>query len=144
MKLAKTYIRLDVDEASESIAFYQALLGAAPTRQSGSVTVFAFDSPPLILTVEERRCLRQSKVGRPIESGSPRASRAEPPQLGAEARFSFIVPEPQHVGDAALRLRRAGVRLRIEDRGISVHDPDGNTWRVSFVPSMGGPTIVAT
>jgi catechol 2,3-dioxygenase-like lactoylglutathione lyase family enzyme len=143
MELARTHIRLDVDEACEAIAFYQALLGAPPTRRSGGVTVFVFESPPLVLTVAERRRLGQSKVSRSRIRGAPRGVR-ELPALGAPARFCFIVPEPQHVGDAAIRLRRAGVRLRIEDRGLLVQDPDGNAWRVSFVPSAGGPIIVAT
>jgi catechol 2,3-dioxygenase-like lactoylglutathione lyase family enzyme len=143
MELARTHIRLDVDEACEAIAFYEALLGAPPTRHSGGVTVFVFESPPLVLTVAERGRIGRSKVERPRNRGSPRGVPG-PPVPGAPARFCFIVPEPQHVGDAAIRLRRAGVRLRIEDRGLLVQDPDGNAWRVSFVPSADGPTIVAT
>jgi catechol 2,3-dioxygenase-like lactoylglutathione lyase family enzyme len=144
MESLRTHIRLDVDEACEAIAFYQALLGAPPTSRSGDVTVFVFESPPLVLTVAERRRLGQPKVRRQRSRGSPRALPGELPALGAPARFCFIVSEPEHIGDAVIRLRRAGVRLRIEDRGILVQDPDGNAWRVSFVPSAGGPTIVAT
>jgi catechol 2,3-dioxygenase-like lactoylglutathione lyase family enzyme len=137
VSLEKTHIRLDVEEASESIAFYVALLGAPPTGQSGTSTVFALASSPVVLTVEARP--------RPMEGSDPsKRPQREAPAHGARTRFSFLVPEPQNVGDAAVRLRRAGVRLRIEDQGILVQDPDGNAWRVRFVPRTRGPTIVAT
>jgi hypothetical protein len=41
-------------------------------------------------------------------------------------------------------LRRAGVRLRLADEGIEAHDPDGNAWRVRFVPSSKGRAVQAT
>jgi catechol 2,3-dioxygenase-like lactoylglutathione lyase family enzyme len=128
----KTLIRLDVHELRQARTFYEALLGAPPTRHSEGMTVFAFDSPPLVLTVEERPGSR------------PRAGQGEPPARDTRARFSYVVSDPHHVGDVAVRLWRAGVRLRIGDHGLLVQDPDGNAWRVRFAPSTRGPTVVAT
>jgi hypothetical protein len=68
---------------------------------------------------------------------------ASHPKVPARARYALDVPEPQHVGIAAVALRRAGARLLLHDAGIEVSDPDGNTWKVRFVPraksrSVGG------
>jgi catechol-2,3-dioxygenase len=119
MYLSKTHIHLDVDDACQSATFYEALLGAPPARQSSVSAVFDFDSPPLVLTVEER-------AGRKRAKGSK------------SSRFSLVVTKPQHVGVAAIALRRAGVQLRLEDQGIEAEDPDGNAWQVRFVESAPG------
>ncbi len=128
MDMSKQRILLQVDDACQSAAFYQALLGAPPTRTSAVSAVFDFDSPPLVLTVEERT------VG----------GRAKARRLSSRARFALVVTKPQHVGDAAIALRRAGIQLRLEDRGLEARDPDGNTWRVRFVPSARSRAVVAT
>jgi catechol-2,3-dioxygenase len=127
MDISKQQIVLQVDDACQSVAFYEALLGAPPTRKSATSAVFDFDSPPLILTVEERTL-----------GGRTRARR-----VGARACFALLVTKPQHVGDAAIALRRAGIPLRLEDRGLEAHDPDGNAWRVRFVPSAQSRAVVA-
>lgn len=125
MWLPKTHIRLGVDDASHSVAFYEALLGAPPAHRTANDAVFDFDSPPLVLTVEEFR----------------RANRAK---SRSATRFALFVAEPNHVGDTAIRLRRAGIRLRIEDQGIEALDPDGNAWRVRFLPSTPVQAVVAS
>jgi hypothetical protein len=127
MYLSKTHIHLDVDDACQSATFYEALLGAPPARQSSVSAVFDFDSPPLVLTVEER--------GR----GKP----AKGAKLARSGRFSLVVTQPQHVGVAAIALRRAGVQLRLEDQGIEAEDPDGNAWQVRFVESAPGRFVEA-
>ncbi len=127
MFLPKTHIHLDVDDAGESAAFYEALLGAPPARRSSSAAVFVFDSPPLVLTLE-----------------NPPRRKAGRRRRGVDTRFALLVTEPAHVGHAAIALRRAGVRLRVEDQGIEVSDPDGNAWRVRFTPSASGRSVVAT
>jgi len=58
-------------------------------------------------------------------------------------RFSLVVTQPQHVGHAAIALRRAGVQLRLEDQAIEAEDPDGNAWRVRFVESAPGRSVQA-
>jgi catechol-2,3-dioxygenase len=130
MYLSKTHIHLDVGDACQSATFYEALLGAPPARQSAISAVFDFDSPPLVLTVEERGHGKQAK--RPA-----RAARH------GSARFSLVVTQPQHVGIAAIALRRAGVQLRLEDSAIEARDPDGNAWQVRFVESAPGRFVEA-
>jgi catechol 2,3-dioxygenase-like lactoylglutathione lyase family enzyme len=121
MFLQRTYIQLQVDNADRSATFYEALFGAPPARQSANMAVFEFDSPPLVLTLKRPR-------------SAPPASRS---------RFALVVPEPEDVGSAAIALRRAGVRLRLEDQGIEASDPDGNAWRVRFEPSARDRTVIA-
>jgi catechol-2,3-dioxygenase len=123
----KTHIHLDVHDAVQSAAFYEALLGAPPARRSAGEAVFESDSPPLVLTLANRPPSRRAKARRAIDAG-----------------FALVVTEPSHVGTAAIALRRAGVPLRIYDQGIEAKDPDGNPWRVRFVPSAAGRAVVAT
>jgi catechol-2,3-dioxygenase len=127
MFLSKTHIHLDVDDAARSAAFYEALLGAPPARRSAGEAVFESDSPPLVLTLANRPLSRRAKARRAIDAG-----------------FALLVTEPSHVGTAAIALRRAGVPLRIYDQGIEAKDPDGNPWRVRFVPSAAGRAVVTT
>ncbi|MDP9149115.1 MAG: VOC family protein [Myxococcota bacterium] len=121
---SKTLIHLCVVDASQSASFYEALLGALPAQRDAHSVVFDLDSPPLVLTVEER----------------PSAKTLPP----SEKRFALVVLEPEHVGHAAIRLRRAGVRLRVEDQGIEAHDPDGNAWRVRLLPFAQRRSVLAT
>jgi catechol 2,3-dioxygenase-like lactoylglutathione lyase family enzyme len=121
MSLPRTHIQLEVHDADRSAAFYEALFGAPPARKSALAAVFQFDSPPLILTLKR-----------------PRSKPPAPP-----GRFDLVVPEPEHVGNAAIALRRAGIRLRLEDQGIEASDPDGNAWRVRFVPSARDRAVVS-
>lgn len=119
MILPKLHIHLGVGDAVRSTAFYEALLGATPACRDATTAVFDLDSPPLVLTVEQR-------------TSSP------------ASHFALLLDEPRLIGDVAIALRRAGVRLRLEDEGIEAHDPDGNAWRVRFVPSTKGRAVLAT
>ena len=116
MFLPKTHIHLGVEDANRSAAFYEALLGTPPTRRCPLAAIFELETPPLILTLE-------------------RAERSTP------SRFSLLVIEPQHVADAAIALRRAGIRLRLEDEGVEANDPDGNAWTVRLAPSGTGRNV---
>jgi len=120
MVLPKLHIHLGVGDAARSAAFYEALLGARPACSDATTAVFELDSPPLVLTVEHTA---------PSSTAS---------------QFALLVDEPRLIGDVAIALRRAGVRLRLEDEGIEAHDPDGNAWRVRFVPSRKGRAVLAT
>jgi catechol 2,3-dioxygenase-like lactoylglutathione lyase family enzyme len=129
--LSKTHIHLCVDDAGESAAFYEALLGAPPARQSSISAVFDFDSPPLVLTVEaQEEGKRASKRGQRDKRGGRK-----------NGRFALVVTQPQHVGAAAIALRRAGVQLRLEDQAIGAEDPDGNAWEVRYVESAAGRSV---
>jgi catechol-2,3-dioxygenase len=123
MSVTKVRIVVQAGDVVRSAVFYEALLGVPPAHRHAALAVFDLESPSLLLTVEERPRVR----------GSPR-----------RADFALIVAEPQHVGDAAIRLRRASIRLRIQDHGIEALDPDGNTWRVRFAPSTRVPAVVSS
>jgi catechol 2,3-dioxygenase-like lactoylglutathione lyase family enzyme len=138
MFLPKTHIHLGVDDAAESVAFYEALLGAPPSRKSDHIAVFEFDSPPLVLTLEAHPVAAPARG--PTSRPRSRVRRRGP----GPGEFALFVGEPQQVGMAAIALRRAGVRRRLEDRGIEARDPDGNAWRVRFVPWARGRSVVAT
>ena len=133
MRLSKENVHLQDADAAESTAFYEALLAAPPTQRSASLAVFDLESPPLVLTLEERPRARRSKS---------RPGGAAP--LRGCVRLALVVAEPKQVGDAAIRLRRAGVRLWVQDEGIEAHDPDGNAWRVRCVPAAPGRVVVTT
>jgi catechol 2,3-dioxygenase-like lactoylglutathione lyase family enzyme len=120
MPLPRTHIHLGVEDVAQSALFYEALLGGPPASRNADMTVFESSSPPLVLTIEihPRRAAR------------------------APHGFALVVPDPEHVGKAAIALRRAGARLRLQDEGIEARDPDGNTWKVRFVPSATERAVV--
>jgi catechol 2,3-dioxygenase-like lactoylglutathione lyase family enzyme len=153
MWLSKAIIHLRVDDALRAAAFYEALLDSPPTRRSAQSAVFDLDSPPLVLTILERPLARRSKppsgvpVGQPgfsEEGDSVRAGGAfeMPPAPRVGVRRALVLREPKQIGDVAIRLRRTGARLWIEDQGIEAHDPDGNAWRVRCVPAAQGRAVV--
>jgi catechol-2,3-dioxygenase len=116
----RTHIYLGVEDNDQSALFYEALLGGPPASRNSGITVFEFEAPPLVLTLE---------------------THPHPGALG-HTRYALVVPEPEHVGRAAVALRRAGARLRLQDEGIEACDPDGNTWKVRFVPFAKGRSVV--
>jgi catechol 2,3-dioxygenase-like lactoylglutathione lyase family enzyme len=147
MFLPKSHIHLDADDLTRSAAFYEALLGSPPSRRSESVAIFEFDSPPLVLTLEQRPPENRPKLP-PAGNVRSLRRREDARDYGAlrvrsPPRFALVVNEPQQVGHAAIALRRAGVQLRLEDEGIEADDPDGNGWRVRCVPSARGRAVVA-
>ncbi len=103
----KTRIVLRVRNAEKASAFYEALLNAKPAHRTASTVSFETDSPPLCLTVDETGAAGEK-----------------------HSRFALWVESPRRVGATAIALRRAGVRLRLEDRGLEAIDPDGNAWRI--------------
>jgi catechol 2,3-dioxygenase-like lactoylglutathione lyase family enzyme len=140
MAFPKAQIHLDVGDAERSAIFYEALLGASPARPVPGTAVFDLESPPLILTVEQRGTARAITLGPAPErkNGRGRSKKRRTPLV----RFDLLVNDARHVGDAAVALRRAGARLLLQDRGIEAHDPDGNAWRVRLAPSAKRRTLV--
>ncbi len=134
MNLPRTHIRLGIDDSIRSTAFYEALFGAPPASRNANVIVFELDEPALLLVLETR-----PTQGGPRSRGDNtvrRGRRREPvrPISAGKGRYALVVPEPEHVGKAAVALWRAGAPLRLQDQGIETIDPDGNSWRVRFVP----------
>ena len=121
MSFPRIHIYLGVEDVDQSALFYEALLGGPPATRNTGITVFEFDAPPLVLTIE---------------------THPHPAALPGHG-FALVVSEPEHVGKAAIALRRTGARLRLQDEGIEARDPDGNRWRVRFVPSAKARAVVA-
>jgi hypothetical protein len=130
MFVPKTHIHLGVVDTNRSAAFYQALLGAAPSIRGADLAVFELDSPPLSLTLEEK-----PRRGRGTGDTTSRPARDIRSTSTADRSFALLVNEPRRLGAAAVALRRVGVQLRLEDQAIEARDPDGNEWHVRFVPS---------
>ncbi len=123
MPFPRTHIYLGVEDVERSSSFYEALLGGPPASRDAGVRVFELDAPPLVLTIENQKRLSLPRVPRPHG-------------------FALVVLDPEHVGKAAIALRRAGARLRLQDEGIEARDPDGNTWKVRFVPWAKARAVV--
>ncbi|MGD0675479.1 MAG: VOC family protein [Polyangiaceae bacterium] len=124
---SKVTISISAQDTAEAVVFYEALLGTGPARRDSVAATFDVSSPALLLTIEQVPPLE------PVRAGS--APRKLARRAPAE-RFILCVREPQRVGEVAIALRRAGIRLRLEDRGVKAHDPDGNTWEVRFSPDL--------
>jgi catechol 2,3-dioxygenase-like lactoylglutathione lyase family enzyme len=143
VNLPRTHIRLGIDDSIRSAAFYEALFGGPPASRNANVIVFEFDEPALLLVLETRPA-KGAPRGRP-ESAARRGRRREParPISAGKGRYALVVPEPEHVGKAAVALWRAGAPLRLQDQGIETIDPDGNSWKVRFVPFARRPAVIA-
>jgi catechol 2,3-dioxygenase-like lactoylglutathione lyase family enzyme len=107
-----TTIHLGVADVKRSATFYEAFLGGHPRLRERTMVVFELAAPPLVLMI---------------------FAHPEPEEL-APVCYALDVPKPQHVGATAVALRRIGARLRLQDAGIEVCDPDGNLWKIRFAP----------
>jgi catechol 2,3-dioxygenase-like lactoylglutathione lyase family enzyme len=116
----RTNIHLGVADVQRATAFYEALLGGLPRVRDRVFAVFELAAPPLVLTI---------------------FTHPDPAAL-SRLCYALDVPRPEHVGAAAVALRRAGARLRLQDSGLEVNDPDGNTWKIRFVPRARGMAVV--
>jgi hypothetical protein len=145
----KMLVHLDVGDAGRSAIFYEALLGVAPVRPSPTTATFDLDSPPLLLTIAGIEPNDPIAPGKGTTTSDvlghrrPRARRTIARDRG-HSGLTLVVNEPRHVGDAAIALRRVGARIRIEDHGIAVRDPDDNACYVRFEPSARGRAVVET
>jgi catechol 2,3-dioxygenase-like lactoylglutathione lyase family enzyme len=142
MLFSKEIIQLRVDDALRAAVFYEALLDAPPTLRSALSAVFDLDTPPLVLTLEERPRARRANTRRESASRPGAFGHDAPIESRTGARLALVLGEPKQIGDVAIRLRRAGVRLWIQDEGLEAHDPDGNAWRVQCVPAVLGRAVV--
>jgi catechol 2,3-dioxygenase-like lactoylglutathione lyase family enzyme len=150
MNVARKHIRLGVTDPARSAAFYEALLGAAATGPTGGTLILESDSPPVVLVLEARipaaSRTRRARSTVPAAQPGEQTARARAKQPGfsrAGETFALVVPEPEHIGKAAVALWRAGARMRLEDAGIETRDPDGNAWRVRFVPGAKERAVLA-
>ena len=116
----KTHLNFSTSDLNRSVAFYRALLGAAPQKHYGDYALFIMDDPGLELAL-----------------GVDPAAAA-----GGGAHFGIVVNDAQAVEAAVKRLRSAG--LPSEVRGeetccyavqtkVWTNDPDGRRWEVYTV-----------
>ena len=132
MGLPVTSIRFVVRSTDSSAVFYEALLGVSPSRREDSAVLFDVASPALALTLEPGG---PSRPAAPPAIKTRAAHSSRGPGTPAERRFTLYVNDPQHVGELAVALRRAGAPILLADRGLSVSDPDGNRWSVVLSPT---------
>jgi hypothetical protein len=134
VNVPRTHIRLGIDDSIRSAAFYEALFGGPPASRNANVVVFEFDEPALLLVLETRPASGPPRDR--VASAARRGRRRQAPLAisATHGRYALVVPEPEHVGKAAVALWRAGAPLRLQDQGIETIDPDGNSWKVRFVP----------
>jgi catechol 2,3-dioxygenase-like lactoylglutathione lyase family enzyme len=146
VNLPRTHIRLGVDDSARSTAFYEALFGGPPASRNTNVIVFEFEEPALLLVLESRPTKGVPQT-RPKRAGRHDARRKGPHSVPTghsttQARYALVVPDPEDVGKAAVALWRAGAPLRLQDQGIETIDPDGNSWKVRFVPFTKRPAVI--
>ncbi len=113
-----TTVRLAVQSADSSVAFYEALLGVRASRAEAGRMLFDVAPLRLVLTIEPRVTARTL------------GSKSDPPLTKPRTRFTLYVSEPHRVGAIAIALRHARIPLRLADRGLRTQDPDGNEWAV--------------
>ena len=113
-------LHLGVADVRRSAIFYEAFLGRSPRLRERAMVVFELADPLLLLTI--------------LAHPDPEALKP--------ACYALDVPRPQHVGAVAVALRRIGARLRLQDSGIEVCDPDGNLWKIRFAPREREMAIV--
>lgn len=143
MHIPRTHIRLGVDDSTRSTAFYQALFGGPPASRNANVIVFEFDEPALLLVLETLPGSRGARDRAPLPARPGGRRKGGRPISAAHSRYALVVPDPEHVGKAAVALWRAGAPLRLQDQGIETLDPDGNSWKVRFVPFARRLCVIA-
>ncbi len=117
----KTHIALKVSDMERSVAFYQALFEALPTRHKVGYAKFDIENPSLNLTL--------NAAGTPL-------------QTGGLSHFGIQVDSTASVMSAIARLKAAGLNpseefntnccYALQDKAW-VSDPDGNHWEIFVI-----------
>jgi catechol 2,3-dioxygenase-like lactoylglutathione lyase family enzyme len=115
--VVKFHVSLNVGDLPRSLAFYSALLGAAPVKAYADYAKFEIDEPPVILSLKPH----PARVGGPLN------------HLGLRVRT------PEELAAVQQRLQEAGFRVSRQDdvRCCYAHqtkfwitDPDETLWEV--------------
>lgn len=118
---SRVHIALAVVDLERSRAFYELLLGAAPTKERAGYIKFEPDDPAVNLTLNE--------VG-------------EASEVRSVAHYGVQVKSEAAVREAVERFERAGYPTSLEENTtccyavqdkVWVTDPDGNPWEVFVV-----------
>jgi len=116
----KVHLNLATRDLSKSVAFYQTLLAAAPTKHFSDYALFLTEKPGLELALD-----------------------ADPAFKVAEgAHYGIVVDSPDQVDGAIARLQESGYRADVErdetccyakQTKVWTTDPDGRRWETYFV-----------
>jgi catechol 2,3-dioxygenase-like lactoylglutathione lyase family enzyme len=119
MNIVKPHVSLNVSNIDASVAFYESVFGAAPTKRRPGYAKFDLAAPSLNLTMQEA------------------------PRTGVNAsHFGVQVASSEDVAAAWTRFKEAGLKTLTEDNTeccyalqdkVWVEDPDGNSWEVFVV-----------
>ena len=118
----RVHIGLGVSNAERSMAFYQELFAAAPTKARPGYARFEVSEPPLNLSV-----IQTEQAKGPVDNTS---------HFGIQVKSLAIVQELQK------RLELAGLATRVEESVNCCHaiqekvwiaDPDGHRWEIFVV-----------
>lgn len=116
----KTHLNFSTRDLDRSVAFYRALLNAAPIKHYDDYALFVTDEPGLELA---------------LQADSANVS-------DESAHYGVVVNDAQSVDDAAKRLQSAGLPADVhrEDEccyaiqaKVWTNDPDGRRWEVYTV-----------
>lgn len=116
----KTHLSLPTAWLDRSIAFYQTLLNAKPSKQHSDYALFIADDPGLELALVTSTDI----------------------QVDSHAHFGLAAGDTDLVDAAAARLTAAGISVDIEhgqtccyakQNKVWASDPDGRRWEVYYV-----------
>jgi catechol 2,3-dioxygenase-like lactoylglutathione lyase family enzyme len=116
----KLHLNLATRDLEASVAFYQALLGAKPTKHFSDYALFLTEEPGLELALD-------------LDPSSG---------TGQDAHYGIVVESASDVEAAAVRFRDAGYPVEIESGTTCCYavqdkvwatDPDGRRWETYFV-----------
>jgi catechol 2,3-dioxygenase-like lactoylglutathione lyase family enzyme len=120
----RVHVSLPVRELQASVSFYEALLGAPPTKTRQGYARFEAIDAGLVLALNER----------------------DDAEALPGAHFGIRRDDPGAVAAEATRLEMAGLTLRREDATTCCYavqdkawaiDPDGNAWEIYAVTDDG-------
>ena len=116
----KTHLNLATVDLDKSVAFYSALLGAAPAKKLADYALFITDEPGLELALDLRHHV----------------------QTGTDSHYGVYVESASDVETAIARLEEAGLVSSIEREETCCYanqtkvwavDPEGRRWEVYTV-----------
>ncbi len=126
MNILKPHVSLNVSNVDASVAFYEQVFDAAPSKRRPGYAKFDLEAPSLNLTMQEA------------------------PRSGVNAsHFGVQVASTEDVAVAWARFKKAGLKTFTEENTsccyalqdkVWVEDPDGNMWEV-FVVKGDAPAM---
>ena len=116
----KVHLNLATRDLPKSVAFYQTLLAAAPTKHFADYALFLTEKPGLELALDADPAVK----------------------IAESAHYGIVVDSPDQVDGAIARLQESGYRADIErdetccyakQTKVWTTDPDGRRWETYFV-----------